>query len=957
MAVYFTPDTFHNLLSSNDYFPGQDLLLYHLNAQSLRNKIQEIEADLQQLKYTFDIIGFSETWYSSDADIIQFPDYDNISMFRKGKRGGGVSLYVKKTLPYDVLDDYTVLQDDIETVAVMHRNTAILLVYRPPSSTIDVVFEFLQSFLENASMNKWEVVIFGDLNIDLNKNNSNQLKLLELTLSYGCKNIIGSPTRVTEHSETLIDVCFTSFPANNALSGVFMSKISDHFPFFALFPLKKYYRDTKCTRRSINEASIGRFCSLMAATNWTEVYCEPNPSKAYDIFLETCLKNYNDAFPRVIFKKHKRAKKVWITPDLYKRINKKNRLFAHFLKTKNQKDLIEFKKFRNKLNTDLKKARSAYYENRFSSVMHNPKLLWQEFNKHLTGRKTPLPSEIIINGITCSGEILATQFNKHFLKAGATDNAQYLQSSKSIYSYIFPTHSDSLFLAPTSEKEITHIINALKNTCAPGDDDIRPVPIKAAVEFIIGPLTYICNRMLITGVFPEKMSIARVTIIFKGGNKTDFNNYRPISVLPLFSKIAERVIYKRISSFFTTKNVICKQQYGFQTGKSTETALLNIKEKIISNFEQKLYTIGIFIDFRKAFDSIKHDILIKKLEIYGIRGLSGQLIESYLSERKQYTQLHETRSETGKIKYGVPQGSILGPLLFLAYINDIVNVPLTPDIVLYADDTNVFFSGPDLALLESKANAWLNELHIWLNINKIALNVNKTKFMIFAPKNKPIPHNVKLHINHSQLMFTSACQFLGVCFKPDLSWSDHVSHVCLKVSRSIGLMYRLRQILPMWLKKRLYFSLIHSHLVYCHLVWGLCNKTDSDRLQSLQRKALRFICPISQTESSIFQILKILPFAELYSFSLAISIYHQIRNNFDLFSDKYLKREVIYNLRTSYLVGHRPRTNYGNQTMHNQIVSLCNSHPSVIDEACNSKTIWQYKRKMKLLLLDIYDLN
>lgn len=188
------------------------------------------------------------------------------------------------------------------------------------------------------------------------------------------------------------------------------------------------------------------------------------------------------------------------------------------------------------------------------------------------------------------------------------------------------------------------------------------------------------------------------------------NNYRPISVLPIFSKVIEQVINTRILSFCRTNHIIAEQQYGFQKQKSTEMAILNVKDKIIDNFEQKLFTIGVFLDFKKAFDSIEHDILFQKLEIYGIRGTCLSLIKSYLHNRLQYTEIGHARSSFGQIKYGVPQGPILGPLLFLLYINDIVNLPLTPDIILYADDTNVFFSGRDLALLERQTNLWLANL-------------------------------------------------------------------------------------------------------------------------------------------------------------------------------------------------------------------------------------------------------
>lgn len=251
--------------------------------------------------------------------------------------------------------------------------------------------------------------------------------------------------------------------------------------------------------------------------------------------------------------------------------------------------------------------------------------------------------------------------------------------------------TNSIFLSPIAEGEIITLLQALNTNISAGHDDLKPAPIKAVSRLISAPLTHICNISLSQGIFPNKMKVARVCVLHKGGSLHDMNNYRPISVLPLFSKILEQVINGKLVCYLAKKNLIAQQQYGFQKKKSTEMALLNIKNKLINNFENQLYTIGVFLDFRKAFDSIKHDVLLQKLPFYGIRGIPLDLIRNYLSHRVQYTVINGFQSELKQIKYGVPQGSILGPLLFLLYINDLVNIAQTPDIILYADDTNVFF--------------------------------------------------------------------------------------------------------------------------------------------------------------------------------------------------------------------------------------------------------------------------
>lgn len=255
------------------------------------------------------------------------------------------------------------------------------------------------------------------------------------------------------------------------------------------------------------------------------------------------------------------------------------------------------------------------------------------------------------------------------------------------------------------------------------------MPLKAVVHVICLPLSHICNLILSSGIFPNQLKIARATVIFKGRDKNDLGNYRPISVLPMFSKVIEETINSRLIHIFQKKNIIVKNQYGFQKKKSTEMALLDIKAKLADNIENKLLTVGLFLDFKKAFDSVQHDILLLKLSRYGVGGTALDIVKSYLENRLQYTNIGKAKYEFGEITCGVPQGSILDPLLFIIYINDIVNIPLTPDIVLYADDTNVFFSGPNTDDLKLKANIWLQSLSNWLRANGLNLNAKKTRFL------------------------------------------------------------------------------------------------------------------------------------------------------------------------------------------------------------------------------------
>lgn len=382
-------------------------------------------------------------------------------------------------------------------------------------------------------------------------------------------------------------------------------------------------------------------------------------------------------------------------------------------------------------------------------------------------------------------------------------------------------------------------------------------------------------------------------------------------------------------------------------------ALLSIKEKILNNFENKHFTIGMFLDFRKAFDSIKHDILFYKLPFYGIRGVALDLVRSYLSCRLQYTSLNGYRSKLEQISYGVPQGSILGPLFFIIYINDIVRIPKTPEIVLYADDTSLFFSGPCLRDLEISANTWLSELSSWLDSNQLQLNVTKTKYIIFKPRSKPDDCEIILKFQEAPIERVTIYKFLGILFEENLSWTPHVNKIHASISRSIGILYKIRTLVPGWLRRQLYYSLVHSHLHYCLLVWGSTTKTNIDRLFVLQKRAVRCIENLQRTDHTAPFFLKhsFLNISQLFQLKLSIYIFNEFNRDQSTFFDAFLPRNIQYNLRyDSYRIPWS-RTNYGHTKLAYLIPDFLNKHPAVREmlHECGSKHT--FKRNIKRYLL------
>ena len=352
----------------------------------------------------------------------------------------------------------------------------------------------------------------------------------------------------------------------------------------------------------------------------------------------------------------------------------------------------------------------------------------------------------------------------------------------------------------------------------------------------------IINKSFQEGVFPEQMKTARVTPIHKEGSKVNVENYRPISILCSFSKIYEKLMHIRISNFLESNNSIYECQYGFRSGRSCEQALLNAQNILLESLSKQQISLLLLIDFSKAFDMVDHSILLNKLEHYGIRGIAHKWMESYLSNRKQFVSINGSDSEKLTMNYGVPQGSILGPLLFVIYINDIPEIAQYAKFILYADDANIILTAATIEEINTKLKTLTRVLQEWVNSNGLALNLKKTKYMIFSrARNIDLPE--PLVISETPIERKHEARFLGVIMDESLNWSKHINAVHTKMSRYIGLMYKIKKFLPLQVRLQIYHSFVQSYVNYCSLVWGFSNKSNLEKLFAKQKQALRAVIP------------------------------------------------------------------------------------------------------------------
>ena len=873
-AEYYTEQSFNDNFSNNCNFS-----LMHLNIRSIPLHFTELLCYLDSLNIEFKLIALSETALSDTHTDFKMPNYNCEIDVRPKRKGGGVSFYIHSALHYKLRRDLqlcgnanSVFIEIYKTTTNTKHNIICGCVYRPPSMSLNIFNEMMTtSFNKMQHENKY-LYITGDFNVNTLFNVKGGLSTQQFKNIFSsnyCFPFINKPTRVTDHSASLIDNIYSNIPSQNCFSGILKTSISDHYGIFCIDNDCNLNNDkAQIVKRSFTLKNIANFKNCLQNVTWDFVYLSDDIESAYQRFQGVLDQLLNTNFKKQTYTMNYKNRHPWMTGALRAQIKQKNKLHSLAISSRDDKIMDDYKETKKNLQSALRNSEITYFSNQLDIHRNDMGKSWKVLRNILGkdhNKRKKHHSFFINNNYVTDSLQIANAFNKFFVSIGSL-LAKKMKSDVNPLLYV-DNNVNSIATFEVTSNRVRNVILSLNNSSA-GHDELPPFVAKSCIEEFIEPLTYMINESLRTGICPSELKIARVVPIFKSGDPSLLTNYRPISVLSFFSKVFERIVYDSLFDFICTINILYDYQFGFRPGHSTQQAIITLIDKITKSLDNGDIVISLFIDLKKAFDTVDHCILLRKLYAYGIRGTMLKWIESYLSGRTQYVVFDGQESEIYGIQCGVPQGSILGPLLFSLYMNDICNVSDIFFAIMYADDTSLVVNGKDLNALIQLLNTALIDLCTWFKANRLSLNTTKTFYMIFHRARIKHMSGVADSIVMDNTIFakTSSLKYLGVIVDHKLNWIEHISYVRNKVSKGIGIMYKARRFLNKKSLLSLYHSYIYPYLIYCIEVWGCATPSHLHSLFLPQKKIVRIMtfAPYLAHTEPIFNSLELLPVEKIF---------------------------------------------------------------------------------------------
>ena len=824
-----------------------------LNIRSCRKNFNQFLANFCNVLTYFSCILLTETWLTAEVDnAFNIPGFYCFNLYRN-RFGGGIKMYLKNSIQARLLENFTFINDlfEILTVEVMlGRNKAVLsTLYHPPTSSIEgnnAFIESLSSHLRLLVNMKVPLILAGDFNINLlNPNNLIYVNtFVHSMLEFGLTPLITLPTKVNLENHitrfSILDHIWVSECIVNLRSFIFPLNITDHFPVGALLKFPFNFNFSKQRYQCRTLCGRGRHTFSLLFSNINVQMIQGNYNLTFNNYVADVFRCYNTAFPIKLRLENAKHPAPWMTPRLKQCVQKKSKLYKLYLKGRIVKGQYIF--YRNQLTALIRRVKRLYYSKALYYAACDSKKTWSCLNSIMERSTCSTLKELKVGNIVLTGQNLVNYINNYFITSVNAITASLTPAPS--YRFFSTPVLASCFFYPTTQFEVSKVIGGLRNK---GNRllDIHPSVVKENVNVFSHHMAILYNLSLTESIFPDISKIGRVNPVHKSGPTDCIDNYRPISVLPIFSKVFEKLTLKRIVSFITRFAILSPCQFGFRSGRSTTQAITKLLSSILQAYHSKIYCACFFLDLRKAFDTIDHRILMEKLMHYGFRGSSNDYLKSYYHNRSQYVYLNGYESDVMPITNGVPQGSILGPLCFSLFINDLP-LAVDADTVLFADDAAFVIKSSSLADLYLKINKLFTDIASYLNNNRLIANSSKSKLMMFS--SRPTQDLPGLLFANSIVEWVDEFKYLGLTITNKLSYAKHIDRVSLNVSRVTGIFTNLRSLVPLYVLFKLFYALAYPHLINHIVIWGSAPASHLKVLTTRMNNMLRVILGVKWTD-------------------------------------------------------------------------------------------------------------
>ena len=841
--------------------------MVHCNIRSLVKKIDQVKLLVEGSG--IDIITISETWLKQhlNTSLFNLEGYyafrqDRNQRLKPGKRGGGLICYVshKHASSCEILSELDKSNDYIEAQWLyIHRqhckDMVICNIYRPPKGDLRKAITYLDECLQTLNVSKTDLFILGDLNINYkNKSSPEYKKFNFFAQSNSLTQYINSTTRNTDKTKSLLDLAITNskFVSHAGTLDLF---ISDHQPIYIIHKKGRDIRQSvEFEGRSYRNFDAVKFKELLLGLNWEGYYTLTDTDKAWAFIIDNITAALDIMCPVRTF--HiKNYRPDWMTRELIEQVKDRD-YFYKKAKTSGDRDAWNVARYlRNVTNSNIRQAKREFVLDELRHHDDNPKKFWKVIRKIVPSDKTVDSRDILLkhDGVKLDKNKVAHFINDYFINVGnfKRTNSQSYSSDECIEDHGGPQLES---LSEVLEKDVFKIVKDINIAKSSGLGNISSFIVKEAFKILIPEVTYMYNLSIQTAVFPAAWKQALVIPIPKSGNLSMVQNYRPISLLPLPGKILEKLIHQQLTGYLDSESLLSAAQHGFRKGHSTIHSVAQLTEYVSKKLDTRQPTLAAYVDFRKAFDCVQHPILINKLAQLGIGKGILDWVKSYLSDRQQKVLANNIYSAPLTIMQGVPQGSILGPLFYIIYANDLSKIVSKCGIALYADDTVLYTANDNFAKSVQNLQDDIDSLNVWCTENGIRANTEKTKVMVFGTPNMlhkgPVPD---IELNGELLQVVSTYKYLGITLDTRLSYNVHVSKTIANVTAKLKQFKRMRNFLNAKAALMVYKNMMLPILEYGDVFLTAASVTNKKKLQILQNKCLR--CALGKdVETSIIDL-------------------------------------------------------------------------------------------------------